>query len=285
MQHPFEAMAPDFRRRIAAAVLTRRRETNRRAAALVMPAVVDRFRPAHEKLGIPLVWMICSFERESGCNFSKSPAQGDPWNRPSVHVPRGVSFKSFEDAAVWSYRHDGIAGAKYPWSMTYACYAWNLFNGFGPNDHGRVSGYVFAGTDQYDPPAGLGGKYVADGKWDPDTVDQQLGCLALATCMIALAPELAIPADPDAAAASPAPHEAPLPAVLGGGQAHPTAWVQDALNRLRVPGTPLLVDGSFGRRTGNALRAFQASAGIVPDGLLSPETLGALETALADIPD
>jgi lysozyme family protein len=39
---------------------------------------------------------------------------------------------------------------------------------------GRPSPYVWASTDQYTK-----GKYVADGHYDPNAVDHQLGCAAL----------------------------------------------------------------------------------------------------------
>jgi lysozyme family protein len=50
---------------------------------------------------IAWVFIAVSHYRESSQDFSKSLAQGDPWNEVSVHVPAGRGpFKSFEDAAV-----------------------------------------------------------------------------------------------------------------------------------------------------------------------------------------
>jgi lysozyme family protein len=48
------------------------------------------------------------------------------------------------------------------------------YNGLGYAARGLPSPYVWAATDQY-----VKGKYVADGHFDPDVVDQQLGCAAL----------------------------------------------------------------------------------------------------------
>jgi len=44
---------------------------------------------------------------------------------------------------------------------------------------------VWAGTDQY-----VSGKYVRDGVYDPNVVDQQLGCAGLLIAMMALDPTI-----------------------------------------------------------------------------------------------
>lgn len=281
MRHPYLAVEQEYKKRLASLTLTRKTVTRNRALDLLRPSrgVIANFKPVEEELGIPMVWMICSFERESSMDFRDSPAQGDPWNHVSTHVPAGVGpFHSFTEAAIWSYKHDGLDKNSVPWSWPYACWGWEKFNGFGPRDHGRVSGYVFAGTDQYDPPAGDAGKYVGDGDWDPNAVDQQLGCVALALELIALDPSLALSADHTAATSDPV-AVTPVPVGIGGG-IHDTKWIQVSLNALHVEGTPLMVDGSYGRRTRNAVRVFQKSHGLDTDGLVGPLTTAALEIAL-----
>jgi lysozyme family protein len=210
MPHPFLALQEEYVHRLATLKITRPAAAEKRARELIKPSVLDHFVPVNQKLGIPIVWMVCSFNRESDCDFTRSPAQGDRWDEVSTHVPRGVGpFPSFEASAEWAYRHDGIERNSFPWTFAYACYTWEEFNGFGPRNHGHVSGYVFAGTDQYDPPSGLGGKYVEDGVWSPTTVDRQLGCVPLAMMMIELEPSLAFVADVGAPAVVP-----PLPIVV-----------------------------------------------------------------------
>lgn len=281
MQHPFLILENEYKQRLASLRVTRKLEAHNRAVRLLQrPEVKQNFQRVFEVTGIPMVWMMCSFERESSMDFSRSPAQGDRWDRVSVNVPRGVGpFKSWVEAAIWSYRHDGIDKNSAPWTMPYACWSWEKFNGFGPRDHGRCSGYVFSGTDQYDPPTGKAGKYVADGVWSGSAVDQQLGCVSLALDFIALDPSLALTGDLLLGSTDPIP-VTPVPVGVGGG-AHDAAWIQDALNKLNVAGTPLLIDGSYGRRTRNAVREFQrAHGGLTIDGLAGPKTLEALENAL-----
>lgn len=273
MQHPFKVIEPELRQRLAVLKITRRAQAERRAAQLVKPVVLDHFRPVHEHLGIPIVWMVSSFERESGSDFTRSPAQGDRWDRVSVNVPRGVGpFKDWPAAADWSYRHDGIDKNSAPWDEAYACYAEIKFNGFGPIDHGHVSGYAFSGTDQYDKPTGKAGKYVSDGVWNPDTQDEQLGCVALWRAMIALDPSLAFPVV-----------GAPVMNILTPIPVTPTPegfsdalLVQQMINKVIASGAfhyeALKEDGNYGRRTRNAVRAFQTAFGLEADGIAGPKT-------------
>lgn len=286
VQHPFKILEPEYTARLSGLKITRPTEVRNRAMAILRrPEVLTNFHPVEEATGIPMLWMICSFERESGLDFRTSPAQGDRWDRRSVNVPRGVGpFKSFTEAAIWSYKYDAIDQNSAPWSWPYMCWAWEKFNGFGPRDHGRVSGYVFSGTNQYDPPSGKGGKYVSDGHWSPGAVDQQLGCIPLALELLRLEPSLGldefVPTIPDVEA--PIVPVTPSPDGVNGGLKG-VGWLQHSLNQLRVTGTPLGVDGSYGRRTRNAVRAFQASHGLDADGLAGDKTCDAIDAELRKI--
>jgi peptidoglycan hydrolase-like protein with peptidoglycan-binding domain len=73
----------------------------------------------------------------------------------------------------------------------------------------------------------------------------------------------------------------PTPVGVGGGT-RSAAWVQHALNQLSVEGTPLVEDNSYGRKTRNAVRAFQAAHGLDADGLAGPKTIAALEREFAN---
>ncbi|MEW5851266.1 MAG: peptidoglycan-binding protein [Myxococcota bacterium] len=108
---------------------------------------------------------------------------GDPLGRPTTHVPRGISFRrdQFVEAAVHALnqkRHvaDQLGlnyNSRDPAAM--ATYA-EFYNGLGYRNHGRVSPYAFAGTDQY-----RGGMYVRDGVYSANTWDRRPGVLAIAT--------------------------------------------------------------------------------------------------------
>jgi putative chitinase len=64
---------------------------------------------------------------------------------------------------------------------------------------------------------------------------------------------------------------------------HSAAWVQVSLNTLGA--TPALIpDGDFGQKSRVVLKAFQQAHGLTPDGQITPQTLAALDAALAAMP-
>jgi putative chitinase len=64
---------------------------------------------------------------------------------------------------------------------------------------------------------------------------------------------------------------------------HSAAWVQVSLNTLGAD-PQLVPDGSFGGKSKTALKAFQGSHGLPVDGQITPQTLAAIDQALAAIP-
>ena len=136
-----------------------------------------------KRTGVPWAFIAVAHERECSQDWTGSLAQGDPWNRVSVHVPKGGGpFKSWEDAAVDSLVNCGPYAARNKhWSIGGALTMLEQYNGLGYANRGRPSPYVWAGTDQY-----KSGKYVRNGVYDPDVIDAQLGCAGLLIAMMAL---------------------------------------------------------------------------------------------------
>ncbi len=279
MQHPFSALAPEYDTLLARMVITRAGEVDAVARKLLRYVDQGRYAEVSAATGIPQIWMATLFEREASSDFSRNPAQGDRWDRVSTHVPRGRGpFPNWTAAARDAYHIDGTdrVGAE-NWTWARACYEGEVFNGMGYRAHGIHSPYLWAGTNNY-----TSGKYVADGVWSSSAVDQQLGIVPVMVRMVALRPSLALPGTmPPADPAMPPGTPVPAPDGLGSHGAHDTDWVQAALNRLHVEGTPLLEDGSYGRRTKAAVVAFQSAHGLEPDGLAGPLTTAAIEKALA----
>ena len=88
-------------RRWANAKLTRARAPEFKAPAQKAVANKARYQAIEARTGVSWIFIAVSHYRESTQNFSKSLAQGDPWNKVSTHVPAGRGpFASFEDAAV-----------------------------------------------------------------------------------------------------------------------------------------------------------------------------------------
>jgi lysozyme family protein len=272
MEHPFSVLQPEYLDLLVRMQDTRTTEINAVANRLLGFVRQGRYADVSEKLGIPQVFIATSFERESSSNFADSPAQGDPWNRVSTHVPRGRGpFASWTEAALDAYRLDRLDQVSaLNWTWARFCYEGELFNGFGYRAHGVHTPYNWAGTNVYSL-----GKYVADGVFDPNHADTQLGVVPVARTMALMDKSLDLPGWPDAAAGGPpAP---PMPAPVG---LHDAAALQATLNKLGVD-PPLVVDGSYGRRTRTAVEAFQTKAGITADGLAGPQTWAAIEKATA----
>jgi lysozyme family protein len=254
------------------AKLTREAEFTKPARVAV--ANKGRYLAIARAAGMPdIAWVFVavSHYRESSQDFSKSLAQGDPWNQKSTHVPadRGP-FKSFEEAAVDALVKCAPYAARLKdWSIGGMLTNLERFNGIGYAARGLPSAYVWSGTDQY-----RAGKFIADGVFDPNKVDAQLGVAGLILTMMEL--------DPSIKFDGPAPQVQPKPIPI-----NPTdkpirdgIWLQNSLNRLGAS-PKLELDGIVGPATRNAVRAFQLAAGIGVDGLTGPETFAALDEALA----
>lgn len=200
----FNALTRANLRRWEQATLTRKTLSDKVAKALV--AAKARYRAVEAKTGVPWSVIAVIHQRESSQNWSRSLAQGDPWNKISVHVPAGRGpFGSWEEAAIDALLncHPYLAKRK-DWSLAGVLIGLEMYNGLGYARKGIPSPYLWAGTSQY-----KSGKYVRDGVYDPDHVDQQLGCVAMLLSMMAIDPTIALPGTKVTPSALQAPHKAP----------------------------------------------------------------------------
>ena len=147
----------------------------------------SRYQTVAEKTSVPWPVIAVIHERESSQSWAASLSQGDPWNRVSVHVPKGRGpFDSWEDAAEDALVVCPPHAAKWEdWSIGGALTLLEAYNGYGYAVRGIPSPYVWASTDQYHS-----GKYIADGHFDPNAVDTQIGCAALLGRMTLLDPTI-----------------------------------------------------------------------------------------------
>jgi lysozyme family protein len=155
------------------------------AGHLLAPDAKERYQAVSAKTGVPWVVVAVIHERESSQDWTGSLAQGDPWNRVSVHVPTGRGpFRSWEDAAIDALVNCAphVADNK-DWSIGGTLTRLEEYNGLGYASRGVASPYLWAGTDQY-----RSGKYIRDGVYDSDAIDSQPGCASLLLAMMALDP-------------------------------------------------------------------------------------------------
>jgi lysozyme family protein len=153
------------------------------AKHLVSPDAKSRYQAVAAKTGLPWAAIAVIHERECSQDWTGSLAQGDPWNKVSVHVPAGRGpFDSWEDAALDALRNCApYAAGNKDWSIGGTLTVLEEYNGLGYASRGVPSPYVWSGTDQY-----RSGKYVRDGVYDSNAVDSQLGCAGLLIAMMAL---------------------------------------------------------------------------------------------------
>lgn len=158
-----------------------------------------RYLAVSAKTGLPWAFIAVAHERECSQNWSGSLAQGDLWNRVSVHVPAGRGpFGSWEDAAIDALVNCAPHAARNKdWSIGGTLTMLEQYNGLGYAARGRPSPYIWSGTDQY-----VSGKYVRDGVYDPSVVDSQLGCAGLLMAMMALDPTIRFAGRADSSANS-----------------------------------------------------------------------------------
>jgi lysozyme family protein len=121
------------------------------------------------------IWAIHC--REGSCDFSTYLHNGEKLGKPTTLQPIGVSFNNWEDAAVDAIKLKlSAVGGKVPQSLPEWLSFSEIYNGLGYENKGVPSPYVLAGTTAYQK-----GKYVADGKYDANHVDQRLGVAVLLT--------------------------------------------------------------------------------------------------------
>lgn len=175
-------------------------------------ATKDRYKAVEARTGVPWFFIACAHQRESSQDFSTSLAQGDPWNEVSKHVPAGRGpFSSWEAAAYDALVNCAPYAAKNTdWSAGGTMTMLERYNGLGYANKGIPSPYVWSGTDQY-----VKGKYVADGVFNPNTVDKQLGCAGIILALMKLDPTITLtgvvlkPATPTAPVVMPPPPAKP----------------------------------------------------------------------------
>ena len=122
---------------------------------------------------------------ESSGDFSTHLHNGDPLSSKTYHVPAGrpkthAAPFTWEESAIDALRYDGAAGIK-DWNLAQTLYFFECYNGLGYRSGGgqnttppRRSPYLWSYTQHY-----VKGRYVADGKFDPEAVSAQAGCVAM----------------------------------------------------------------------------------------------------------
>ncbi|HCF24078.1 MULTISPECIES: hypothetical protein [unclassified Novosphingobium] len=142
-------------------------------------AQMKQARPRYERLGkrfaIPWAFIAAIHGLEASFNFRAHLHNGDfplsqrtrqvPAGRPSVWLPPS----DWESSAADALRLLGFAGQS-DWSVPRMLHRLEAYNGFGYRRAGRASPYLWSFSSLYSR-----GKFVADGKFDPNARSKQCG--------------------------------------------------------------------------------------------------------------
>lgn len=155
------------------------RSTTINAQAAKIEAHRERYEAVSEATGVPWDVIGVIHYRESSGDFKGVLHNGQKiigTGKLTTLVPKGRGpFSTWEEAA-----KDALvvcppyAAKNKDWSIAGTLDILERYNGLGYRKKGLPSPYLWAGTDQY-----VKGKYVADGKYDPEHVDQQLGVASI----------------------------------------------------------------------------------------------------------
>jgi lysozyme family protein len=143
--------------------------------------VANRQRYEQVELATKVPWFVVAtiHSLEGSLNFKTHLHNGDPLTGKTVHVPKGrppgtPPFK-WEDSAIDALHFDNMTGVE-KWTLPVILFKLEGFNGFGYRTrHPEVlTPYLWSFTNHYQK-----GKFVADGKFDPNAISKQCGGAAI----------------------------------------------------------------------------------------------------------
>ena len=139
---------------------------------------IVRNRAVYEEVGAELEipwWFVGVIHGlESAFDFDCHLHNGDPLTGRTVRVPKGRPETgtppfTWTESAVDALRFQGLAGLD-DWSVGAALDRLERYNGLGYRRRGVPSPYLWSFSGHYER-----GKYVADGRFDPEAVSKQCG--------------------------------------------------------------------------------------------------------------
>lgn len=182
MTTSFESMRAGYRKLWDRMHVTRPLDAERIAKAILGDMAV--YQAVEKDTGVPWFWIACVHQRESARDFGGILHNGERiigTGRKTSKVPAGRGpFSSWNEAAIDAIRYKALHAVE-DWSLERCLYEFERYNGFGYVARGVNSPYVWAGSSLQQR-----GKYVADGQFDANHWDTQLGCAAILKSIAAL---------------------------------------------------------------------------------------------------
>ena len=165
-----------------------------------------RYRSVQTQTGVPWFFIGALHMRESACSFTGVLHNGERiigTGKKTSLVPAGRGpFSSWEESAVDALRLKDLHEID-EWSIERMGFEAERFNGFGYVNKGVNSPYVWAGSNHEQK-----GKYVADGVFDPNADDKQMGTMTVLRQLSKVRDDIAEAIAPEA---PPVPVPVPVP--------------------------------------------------------------------------
>lgn len=135
------------------------------------------YQKISEGLGGRIPWQFIGVihNLECSCNFNKHLHNGDSLKKRTYRVPAGRPTTHYGPFTFYESAIDALSMKGFhkvtDWSMEHMLYMLERYNGWGYRKYRtHQSPYLWSGTNHY-----VRGKYVADGKYSPTAVSQQMG--------------------------------------------------------------------------------------------------------------
>lgn len=137
-----------------------------------------RYDEVENMTGVPWYVIGAIHYRESSFNFKRHLHNGDPLTQRTSHVPSGRPIKGNPPFTWIESAVDALKLKRWnlvtDWSIGNALSLIERYNGLGYKNKGLPSPYIWSWSSVYKK-----GKYVSDGKFDPEFVDKQCGTAIL----------------------------------------------------------------------------------------------------------
>ena len=174
----FETLKSDYERLFAACTIPAARKGVVAWHRTMILRGRTRYQEAAARTGVPWWFIAIVHGLEASFNFRGHLHNGDPLSAKTVQVPRGRP-------PIWNPPSDWLSSAidalefekfthQADWSVARALYRWEAYNGWGYRGRAIATPYLWSFSNHYSK-----GKFVKDGKFDPEAVSKQCGAAVM----------------------------------------------------------------------------------------------------------
>lgn len=177
--HQFSDLADEYRAWFAAARIRPEHQDSADWHLTMMRQSRSRYTALGRQVDVPWQFIGAVHGLEASFNFRAHLHNGDyPLTQRTRQVPAGrprtwLPPSSWEASALDALRLLGFAGQS-DWSLPRMLYRLEAYNGFGYRHSKRASPYLWSFSTLYNR-----GKFVADGRYDPNARSQQCGAAVM----------------------------------------------------------------------------------------------------------